>query len=88
MSRYFVDYRGSAMAQAGELLHAIDSGRVSDAHIVAEIGAVLSRECAGRRTADEVTIYKSLGVAAQDLAAATFVLQRARALGRGTVAPV
>lgn len=88
MGRFFVDYRGSALAQAGELLHAIQSGRVTDAHIVAEIGAVLAGQVAGRRTADEVTIYKSLGVAAQDLAAATFVLQRARDLDRGTVAAV
>jgi ornithine cyclodeaminase len=88
MARFFVDYRGSAMAQAGELLHAIKSGRVTEAHIVAEIGEVLSGSVPGRRSADEVTIYKSLGVAAQDLAAATFVYQRAVALEKGTVAPI
>ena len=88
MGRFFVDYRGSAMAQAGELLHAIKSGRVTDAHVVAEIGEVLAGQVAGRRSADEITIYKSLGVAAQDLAAARFVQQRAVQLDRGTVAPV
>jgi ornithine cyclodeaminase len=61
---------------------------VTEAHIVAEIGEVLSGSVPGRRSADEVTIYKSLGVAAQDLAAATFVHQRAVALGQGTVAPL
>jgi len=88
MARFFVDYRGSALAQAGELLHAIKSGRVTEAHIVAEIGEVLSGSAPGRCSADEVTIYKSLGVAAQDLAAATFVYQRAVALDKGTVAPI
>jgi ornithine cyclodeaminase/alanine dehydrogenase-like protein (mu-crystallin family) len=88
LGRFFVDYRGSALAQAGELLHAIRSGRVTEAHIVAEIGEVLSGSVPGRRSADEVTIYKSLGVAAQDLAAATLVHQRAVALDKGTVAPI
>ena len=88
MGRYYVDYRGSAMAQAGELLHAIKAGRVTDAHVVAEIGEVLAGTAPGRRSADEVTIYKSLGVAAQDLAAATFVYRRAVALNKGTVAPI
>ena len=88
IGRFFVDYRGSAMAQAGELLHAIKTGRVTEAHIVAEIGEVLAGSVPGRRSADEVTIYKSLGVAAQDLSAATFVYQRAVKLDKGTVAPI
>jgi ornithine cyclodeaminase/alanine dehydrogenase-like protein (mu-crystallin family) len=83
MSRFFVDYRGSALAQAGELLHAIRAGSVTEAHIVAEIGEVLSGEVPGRRSSDEVTVYKSLGVAAQDLAAAMFAYRGAveRAIG-------
>jgi ornithine cyclodeaminase len=88
MARFFVDYRGSAMAQAGELLHAIRSGRVSETHIVAEIGAVLSGAVAGRRSATDVTVYKSLGVAAQDLAAAMLVYRRAVERDKGTAAPV
>lgn len=88
MSRYFVDYRASAMAQAGELLHAMREGVVVEAHLVAEIGEVLSGTALGRRSADEVTIYKSLGIAAQDLAAATLVHRRAVELGVGTVASI
>ena len=88
MSRFFVDYRASAMAQAGELLHAIDEGVVTEAHVVAEIGEVLDGTVAGRRSASEVTIYKSLGVAAQDLAAASLVYRRAVELGIGTLAPI
>jgi len=86
MSRFFVDYRASAMAQAGELLHAIGQRVVTEAHIVAEIGDVLAGRVPGRRSDAEVTVYKSLGVAAQDLAAATLVYRRSVELGVGTPA--
>jgi ornithine cyclodeaminase len=86
MARYFVDYRASAMAQAGELLHAMREGIVGDTHVVAEIGEVLSGSVPGRRSAEEVTVYKSLGIAAQDLAAATLVHSRAVVQGIGTLA--
>ena len=69
-SRFFVDYRASAMDQAGELLAAIKNGVVSESHIAGEIGDVLAGRVAGRSDDEEITVYKSLGVAAQDLAAA------------------
>lgn len=77
-SSFFVDFRISAMAQAGELAHAFgsDAARMT-LHIRAEIGEVLNGTC-GRNNADEVTVYKSLGIAAQDLAAARFLYDRAR----------
>jgi ornithine cyclodeaminase/alanine dehydrogenase-like protein (mu-crystallin family) len=86
MSRYFVDYRGSAMAQAGELLDAIKAGRVTESHIVGEIGEVLSGGVTGRATDDDVTVYKSLGVAAQDLVSALVVYRHAQERGLGTTA--
>ncbi len=85
-SRYFVDYRGSALAQAGELLDAMKAGRVTEAHIVGEIGEVLSGTVAGRLAAADVTVYKSLGVAAQDLVSALVVYRNALARGLGTTA--
>lgn len=69
-SRFFVDYKASAMDQAGELLAAIRDGVVSESHIAGEIGDVLEGHVSGRRDEEEITVYKSLGVAAQDLAAA------------------
>ena len=69
-SRFFVDYKASAMDQAGELLSAIREGAVTEAHIAGEIGDVLAGNVSGRRDDEEITVYKSLGVAAQDLAAA------------------
>ncbi len=86
MSRFFVDYRGSALAQAGELLGAIKAGRVTEAHILGEIGDVLSGTVPGRLAADDVTVYKSLGVAAQDLVSALVVYRRALERGLGMVA--
>lgn len=82
-SRYYVDYRPAAMAAAGELLKAIDAGVVGENHIVGEIGAVAAGEVPARQSVDEITCYKSLGVAAQDLAAALAVWRAATEQGAG-----
>ena len=82
-SRFYVDYREAALAQAGELLNAIKAGLVTPEHIVGEIGDVLIGKVLGRRSADEITTYKSLGISAQDLTAADYVYTAARAQGVG-----
>ena len=71
------------MAAAGELLKAIASGAVTQAHIVGEIGEVVAGTVAARRSPAEITMYKSLGVAAQDLAAAHAIWRSAEAQGAG-----
>ena len=76
-SRFFVDFRPSALAQAGELRSAIAAGLVDESHIVGEIGAVLNGSVSGRIRESEVTVYKSLGIAAQDLAMAYAVYEKA-----------
>lgn len=78
-SRFFVDARLSAAAQAGEWLQALKDGIVDASHLRGEIGEVLLGRIAGRRDADEITVYKSLGHTAQDLAAADAVYRRAAA---------
>jgi ornithine cyclodeaminase len=80
---FFVDYLDAARAQAGELLAAIRSGAVGDDHIAAELGQVLNGAHGGRRDALEITIYKSLGITTQDLAAARVALAEAMRLGLG-----
>lgn len=85
-SRFIVDYRPSAMAQAGELLTAIREGAVTEQHIAAEIGEVIAGTAAGRTSAAEITLYKSLGVAAQDLAVAAAIVDAATAAGEGSLA--
>jgi len=82
-SRFFVDYQPAAMAAAGELLNAIKSGAVDETHIAAEIGEVASGDAQGRTAEDQITIYKSLGVSAQDLAAAHILYQRSLEYGFG-----
>lgn len=84
-SRYFVDYLDSTYAQAGEFQEAVSSGVVTQAHIEAEIGEVLLERHPGRSTAQDITLYRSLGVAAQDLAAAWHVYQHAQERGLGSL---
>ncbi len=85
---YFVDYRPSALAQAGELKLAMEQGLVSADHIRGEIGQVLSRQIAGRGAQGEITIFKSLGNAAQDLASAFRIHQQAVLGGIGAVVEI
>lgn len=86
-ARFFVDLRASARAEAGELLHAIQTGRVAESHIAGEIGEVLNGTVAGRTREDEITVYKSLGIAAQDLAAAEAICERAARQSIGAHVP-
>lgn len=85
-SRFFVDYRLSALAQAGELREAM--GPKASEHIAGEIGEVLNGSVEGRQNDQQLTVYKSLGIAAQDLAVAKAVFDRACAAGIGTRAPL
>ncbi len=87
-SRLFVDFRPSTFAQAGEVIGAIDSGRIGRDHVLAEIGEVLAGKAGGRRDAGEITLYRSLGIAAQDLACAAHCLREAKARGMGIEAPL
>ncbi len=69
-SRFIADSREGVLAQGAEFLRAKRAGLVGDDHIVGEIGEVLAGAVPGRRSADEITIYKSLGHVVQDLASA------------------
>lgn len=79
----WVDYWPSAEAQAGELVEMMAAGRITTDHILGEIGLVLAEKLNGRTTRDQITLYRSLGIAAQDLAAAHYVLEKANAEGLG-----
>lgn len=78
-SRLFVDRRESAMHEAGDFLIPRLEGAVNDAHIVGELGEVLTGRVAGRTVPTDRTLFKSLGLAVEDLAAAHHVFERARA---------
>jgi ornithine cyclodeaminase/alanine dehydrogenase-like protein (mu-crystallin family) len=83
-SRFFVDRRESALNESGDLLSAIREGAVDESHIAAELGEVLIGSAEGRRAAEEITVFESLGLAVEDIAAAAFVAERAEAEGVGT----
>jgi ornithine cyclodeaminase/alanine dehydrogenase-like protein (mu-crystallin family) len=84
-ARTFVDSRTGALAEAGDLVLAIREGRIDAAHIAGELGELAAGDVAGRRDAREVTLFKSLGMAVEDVAAAHLAYMRAteRGLGRG-----
>lgn len=74
--RYFVDTTAGARAQAGEYIDAVKAGAIGEDHILGEIGKVYEGALAGRVSDADITIYKSLGVAAQDLATAYEIFRR------------
>ncbi|MGH7681059.1 MAG: ornithine cyclodeaminase family protein [Candidatus Eiseniibacteriota bacterium] len=84
-SRVFVDRRESALHEAGDILIPIREGAFGPDHIAAEIGEVLLGRVPGREAADDVTLYKSLGLAIEDLTAARHVYEAAVAAGIGTL---
>jgi len=77
-ARLFVDRRESTLAEAGDYLRAVAEGAIGPDHIQAEIGEVLVGMHPGRRSADEITVFKSVGLAVEDLAAAEFLYNEAR----------
>lgn len=83
-SRVFVDRRESALNEAGDLIIPMQEGAFAATDIVAEIGELLTGASPGRRNDSEITLFKSLGIAVEDLACAQWLYERARAEGVGT----
>lgn len=71
-----VDTRTGAMAEAGDIVQAIAEGAITEAHVVADLAALCRGEHPGRRSAEEVTVFKSVGWAGEDLAAAMLAAGR------------
>ena len=86
-AQFFVDYRPSTLLQAGEFLSAKAAGLVSDEHILAEVGEILAGGHPGRQSPHEVTIYKSLGIPAEDLVCAHYLFYTARQCNLGARVP-
>jgi ornithine cyclodeaminase len=87
-ARLFVDRRESARSEAGDYLIPLQEGAIGEDHIIAEIGELAAGLAKGRETADEITLFKSLGLAIEDLAAARWIHQQAVATGSGTPIPL
>jgi len=80
----FVDSRESAAGESGDFLLAMAEGAIDARHIRAEIGDVLTGTAQGRRDTREITLFESLGLAIEDLAAAVHVYRKACELGTGS----
>jgi ornithine cyclodeaminase len=83
-----VDSRESALSEAGDLLIPIRAGELSPDHVAAELGEVLLGRHPGRTRPDEITLFKSLGLAIEDVVAGAYIQRAARAKGLGTEAPL
>jgi alanine dehydrogenase len=83
-----VDSREAIMAESGDILLALKEKSIGENAIHAEIGEVLAGTKAVRRTGDEITLYKSVGVAIQDVAAANLVYRKALEKGVGTTVEI
>ncbi|SCB38036.1 ornithine cyclodeaminase family protein [Rhizobium lusitanum] len=82
-SRIWVDYMPMAMAAASDIFEPLAKGIIGPANLIGEIGAVLNGTISGRNAPSEITLYRSLGVPAQDIVFANFIFQKARDLGLG-----
>jgi ornithine cyclodeaminase/alanine dehydrogenase-like protein (mu-crystallin family) len=82
-ARVIVDARAACMAEAGDLIQPIEAGLIGENHIHAEIGEVAAGASEGRASEEQITLFKSVGNAVQDLAAASRALGRAEQLGLG-----
>ena len=83
-ARLFVDRRESTLNEAGDFLIPRSEGAVTDEHILGEIGQLVAGTVEGRRRQDEITLFKSLGLAVEDVACAAYLYKRAISEGAGT----
>lgn len=81
--RLIVDSRAAALKEAGDVVMAMAEGFFGEEHIAAELGDVVSGRARGRGADDQVVVFKSLGLAVEDVAAASLAYARAKEMGRG-----
>ena len=82
-ARVYVDSRAGALAESGDVMIPIAEKAIGPDHIIGEIGDVLAGKVSGRTSDQDVTLFKSLGMAVEDVAAAQYVYSRARQQGLG-----
>lgn len=84
-SRVVVEYTEQALQEAGDLVLPIKAGEITADVIAAELGDVVTGKKPGRTSPQEITLFKSIGVAIEDIAVAAYVYEKAVALKKGTV---
>jgi ornithine cyclodeaminase/alanine dehydrogenase-like protein (mu-crystallin family) len=83
-STVVVDAYEAAWAESGDILIPIDEGAITREHVVAELGEVVLGKKPGRQSIEDVTLFKSNGLAFQDAVTAALAFERAKAAGVGT----
>jgi len=83
--RMFVDFKDSALELAGDFRRAREAGAIGEDHILGSLGDVLAGRIVGRTSDQDITMFKSLGMICEDLAAADFVLRESERRGVGTL---
>jgi ornithine cyclodeaminase len=78
-----VDSRSAALSEAGDIIQPIEAGLINAEHIQAELGEIVMGDQPGRIDEDQITFFKSVGVAVQDAAAARLALENAHKMGLG-----
>lgn len=84
LAKLYVDRLESAQNESGDYLIPLNEGKITADHIVGEIGELISGTIEGRRSAADITLFKGLGLAIEDLAAANFIYNEAVRLHKGT----
>jgi ornithine cyclodeaminase/alanine dehydrogenase-like protein (mu-crystallin family) len=82
-ARIFVDSRSASLEEAGDLIQPLRAGLFKESHICGELGEVILEKVPGRQSAEEITYFKSVGVAVQDAMAAQVALHNARRMNIG-----
>ncbi len=82
-SKLFVDRRESTLNEAGDFLFPQKEGAINEAHVLGEIGDILLDKVKGRESVNDITLFKSLGLAVEDVAAAHFIYQKLSNQGAG-----
>lgn len=82
-ARLVVDSREAALQESGDIVQTIREGRMGADRVHLELGQLIAGTARGRRSTEEVTLFKSLGLAVEDLATAALALRQARLAGRG-----
>jgi len=83
-ARLFTDRGESLENEAGDYMHALSTGAIDSRHLLAELGDLLNGKHPGRTSNDDITVFRSLGIAVEDLVAAHHVYERAVRRGIGT----
>ncbi|CAN5918642.1 ornithine cyclodeaminase family protein [soil metagenome] len=86
-ARVFVDRTDSALREAGDIVLAIAEGLFAAGDIAGDVGAVLAGRIVGRARPEEITLFKSVGLAIEDVAAARATYDACRRLGLGLAVP-